>query len=94
MGACFCTGQCRETGICPNAWDWQTADRKLSEAEAAIEHLKERLAKVTAERNILAGHLQDIYVHPAANPPIIMMAKYALERFGFAKPPRWAALDH
>jgi hypothetical protein len=72
--------------------DW-AREARLSEAEAAVEHLKERLKKAEGERNILAGYLQDIYIHPAATPMILKIARAALERFGFAKPQRWA-LDH
>jgi hypothetical protein len=73
--------------------DWAREGR-LAEAEIAVEHLKERLKKAETERNTLAGHLQDIYAHPAATPPILSIAWAALTRFNFAKPPRWATLDH
>jgi hypothetical protein len=72
--------------------DWER-EARLSEAEAAIEHLKERLAKAEGERNILAGQLQDIYAHPAATPPVLALVGYALREFGFTVPPRWV-LDH
>jgi hypothetical protein len=66
---------------------------ELPAALAAVEHLKERLAKAEAERNTLAGHLQDIYAHPASTPPILALAAGALRAFGFTVPPRWR-LDH
>lgn len=33
MGACFCTGRCRETGVCPNTWDWNEGDRAAAQGK-------------------------------------------------------------
>jgi hypothetical protein len=36
MGACFCTGRCRETGVCPNTWDWQEGDRAAAQGKVKL----------------------------------------------------------
>jgi hypothetical protein len=118
MGACFCTGQCRETGVCPSAWEWvengkvkpvplniigskvfvpftrsQQLEHRIRKLEDEVGRKADQIAKLEGERNVLAGHLQDIYAHPASTPPILALAAGALRAFGFTVPPRWR-LDH